>query len=240
MSRLREDINARRDVLLPLVIRDYDIVENLNEGANVRAVSQVRINELRQIEATLATFQLADRQAELVMAQERATNAQQAATSQLKIANDAAEVAKGTNEEVAFWSRRFITNLAIANGAAFVAVLSFMLKKDSPFVPFNDVFEALKAFGYGTTVAACYPLVRILELKSYVYIRKRQLEGLASIPKSFAKRIWSDYGGSIPIVLGSALLFGSGMVTVLGSAQGYYNAKPQISSSTASSAISAK
>ncbi|QYF87281.1 hypothetical protein [Brevundimonas sp. PAMC22021] len=202
---------------------DRQEVANPNNHPAVREAALGKLNELFHIESTLATYQLADAQRELVAAQTAATRAQEAATDELRIANAAADDAKTKGEEVQFWSRRFLTNLLVANAAGFVAVLTFMVKTDSPVIRQEDVLNALACFGSGAVLGGCVPLFRIIEVRFGSGFHKVGPD--AQPRKSPWGRFYSDNGLNFVAAVGGSILLAMGIMVVIGCARGYYAAK---------------
>lgn len=236
MSDIREQLNLRRMHLLadePQFLRDL-----ARSGDDARHVAASRhFAELRQIEGILATFQLADAQLQLVKAQVEATAVQRAATDEQRKSNEADALARSESEEATFWTRRFLNTIALASAAAFVSVLTFATKTDSPYVPTPDLAKMLFAFGAAATLGAITPLYQLSEMK-----RKKFMERFYAIPNdhpSVQGRLtqvmlrfikvagkWDNPRWVIPA--GTTVLFIMGMMIAMGSVQGYLAAKPPL------------
>jgi hypothetical protein len=223
MADIRPNLNSRLAKLKLLYGRDVEIPETEDVDSKAFKIAEANRAEIRHLESTLATFQLADAQDRATEAQTAATDEQRRANAAAEKANSDAEKAKGKSEEINFWSRRFLTNVAIANGAGFVAVLSFMVKPDSPIIEATDIWSAMELFGMGTALAASVPILRLLE------IGFTELANLAATPKRF-RFIYKPYEYGFMNWSAAFLasgLFISGMAVTIGCARGYYEARPQ-------------
>ncbi len=159
MSDIRARLNVRRDDLLARVPRDEMFVEGgAHVGSQSYDIASRNLGELRAIEATLATMQLADAQMGVAAAQREIAAAQRAA-------NDQADTARSVKEEESFWSRRYLTTLAVANAGGLFAFLAFLTRADAPLVPWWMVTSAFGAFLLGSVYGGTYPLQRLLLLK---------------------------------------------------------------------------
>lgn len=241
MSNIREQLNMRRAELRNA---EHVFLEDLHFGArHPRYDAAARaLAELRQIEGILATFQLADAQMKLVTAQELATQAQREATLEQQRANQADSQAKSASEEETFWKRRFLNTIALASAAAFVSVLTFATKTDSPYVPADDLGNMLFAFGSAATLGAVTPIFQLLD----IYNRGigARVKAIPEDHPRFSTKIgklmlrlyktakkWDASGWIIPAATG--LLFVMGMMMAMGSVQGYLSAKPTVSTKPA-------
>lgn len=236
MTDIREQLNLRRSLLLA---DEAQFLRDLARGGNdPRHMAASRhFAELRQIEGILATFQLADAQIRLVRAQEEATLVQRAATEERRRTNEAEALARSETEEVTFWTRRFLNTIAIASAAAFVSVLTFATKADSPYVPTADLGKMLYAFGAAAILGAITPLYQLSEMKRGKFVARfnaipndhPDMQGWA---KQFMLRTikflgkWDNPRWIIPG--GTTLLFIAGMMIAMGSVQGYLGAKPPL------------
>lgn len=158
MGDIREQLNERLRELRQTAANDSMWVR---EGAAPNSVNYQRASrnlaELREVEATLATMQLADAQIEVA-------NAQRDVAEQQRLANLADATKRSTAEETAFWARRFLTSITVANVGALVAVLLFLSKPDSPLVPVTSAALAIQLFTLGALVGGAYPLAKIFAL----------------------------------------------------------------------------
>lgn len=190
------------------------------------------------MEATLATFQLAD-------AQDRATQAQQAATEQQRLANVAdsaeqrhlareAEKSKATEEEITFWTRRFMTSVSIASAAGFVAVLTFLLKTDSPAIGVKPVRMALTYFGVAAGMGAFVPIIHLLSIYSRrlfslyeATITQRQdpRPSFTAALLLIYRTLYANPFLNWFYVMTAVMLFVGAVTITVGSAAGYYEAR---------------
>lgn len=158
MSDIRDELNKRLQELRETAAKD---VVSVRDGAAPTSVTYERASrnlaELREVEATLATMQLAD-------AQRDVANAQREVADQQRVANEADARQRSTAEESAFWARRFLTSITIANVGGLVAVLVFLSKPDSPVVPLDSAGWAVRLFAAGTFLGGAYPLAKITAL----------------------------------------------------------------------------
>lgn len=154
MSDIRDDLNARMNVLRAQFSVNADIVRTSLSDSRDFATAQRNIQELRDIESTIATMQLAD-------AQDRVAKSQLEVASQQQAANTADAAKRSANEESSFWARRFLTSITVANLGGFVAVVLFLSKSDSPLVDISDVSMAIRTFALGTAIGGIYPLAKI-------------------------------------------------------------------------------
>lgn len=187
---IRDQLNQRLRELRQTEGRDAMWVR---EGAAPRSANYERASrnlaELREVEATLATMQLADAQLEVAKAQ-REVAAQQ------RHANDADAMKRSKAEDSAFWARRFLTSITVANVGALVAVLVFMSKPDSPLVPTSSTTMAVRLFMVGTLLGGFYPVGKIFAL--WLWNDQR---------RPLAPRIIADI--FLPAVAAAALFAGS-------------------------------
>lgn len=116
------------------------------------------IGELRSIEATLATMQLADAQRENARAQRAVAEAQ-------ADANRAEADARELNNDRSFWARRFMTTATVANAAGLVSVLSYAARPEAMAVGKEQVAAVLAYFFAGTFLGGLYPLFRLLGIQ---------------------------------------------------------------------------
>lgn len=203
MTMIREDLNRRLEALKLTLGEDELHLRMEAPNSMIFGRAKRNVEELRAIEATLATMQLADAQRDLAAAQEKVAGAQVAA-------NKHAEAEKSRAEEVNFWLRRLLTTTAIANAVGFVSVVAFMTKSDSPLIAPKDVGQALSAFFGGTLVGGAFPVVRIFQLWA---------DSLAD--RGEGKGIRFDW-----IYAAAAIgLFLYGLLLVIGCARGYYSAR---------------
>lgn len=234
MGDIRDQLNAR---LHTLRAQEPALLHDLDYGhPDHRYIAASRsLGELRQIEGILATYQLADAQMKLVAAQERATEAQRDATEAQLKANEVESQARSQSEEETFWTRRFLNTIALASAAAFVSVLTFATKTDSPHVPTEDLGKMLFAFGAAASLGAVTPLYQLTEIR-----RRKLMERIYAIPNdhpavegrmtNFLLRLlklagnWDKARWFIPTC--TAFLFVLGMMVVMGSVNGYLVSKP--------------
>lgn len=171
MTDIRHRLNVRREQLIEREEADH---KTLNAGAATTSRFQTaarNVEELRSIDATLATMQLADAQRELANSQRQVAEAQQEANRQS--AKEGAD-----REEVGYWARRFLTNITIANSAAFAAIVLFISKPDSPLMDYEAVRKATMLFFYGMILGGALPLLALLGMfvkssKSVTYVTNR-------------------------------------------------------------------
>lgn len=245
MSDIRDLLNDRRDELAQTWMLDRVMLEKRGVDTESYRKALDRQKEREHIEATLATFQLADAQRELVAAQERATEAQILATAEQRVANaaasqekkdadEAASKAKIVEEEVTFWTRRFMTSMSIANAAGFIAVLTFMFKQDSPAIQSRDVRLALAYFGIGAIMGGLVPVIHLMTIwaRSYFGGRLKEIEQQPGGPSSSLKFMLTVnnafYGNRYltwVYVLSGFSLFAWALVITVGCATGYYDAR---------------
>ena len=158
MGDIRDQLNVRLQQLRLSAEKDAMWVR---DGADPRSSAYERASrnlaELRQVEATLAAMQLADAQREVALAQREVAEQQ-------RVANEAEAVKRSLAEESAFWTRRFLTSITVANVGGLVAVLVFMSKPDSPLVPILSASLAVRYFMAGAVLGGAYPLAKIAAL----------------------------------------------------------------------------
>lgn len=158
MGDIRDQLNDRLKELRLTAVKDAMWVR---DGADPRSRNYERasrnLSELREVEATLATMQLADAQLEVAKAQ-RDVAAQQ------RVANQADAARQSRAEEIAFWARRFLTSVTVANVGGLAAVLVFLSKPDSPLVSMGAANLAIYSFSLGTVVGSFSPLAKIMQL----------------------------------------------------------------------------
>lgn len=156
MTDIRENLNRRRQELLLSFDNDAMWVR---DGANPNSAQYERskrnIVELREIEATLATMQLADAQAGVAGAQREVAAAQ-------RDANETAEKERTASEDVTFWTRRFLTTISVGNAAGLSAVLIAMNQADAPSVGLERLGWIILAFGGGAFLGGTVPLLRLV------------------------------------------------------------------------------
>lgn len=159
MTHIRDDLNRRLAELRDASVQDAVWVrDGAAPGSAYFERASRNLNELRSIEATLATMQLADAQLEVADAQREVAQAQ-------RQANEEEASKRSKSEETAFWARRYFTTIAVANAGALFAVVAFMVKPDSPAFPDEDVLGIIRLLMAGTVMGGAYPLVRIAGLR---------------------------------------------------------------------------
>ncbi len=140
---------------------DHDTLNGGHATSSRFQTAARNVEELRSIEATLATMQLADAQREVASSQRQVAEAQQKA-------NEHANQEGAHREEFGYWARKFLTNITIANSAGFAAIVLFISKPDSPLMDYKSVEQAAQSFFLGMTSGGIYPLLSMaaLEIKS--------------------------------------------------------------------------
>lgn len=155
MTDIRGRLNERRQELLVSFDQDAMWVRDGAAPSSARyARSQRNIDELREIEATLATMQLTDAQINVAHAQHEVAAAQRSAT-------EGAERARAASEDVIFWTRRFLTTISVGNAAGLSAVLIAMNQADAPSVDIRRLVWIIIAFGGGAFLGGTVPLLRL-------------------------------------------------------------------------------
>jgi hypothetical protein len=194
MGDIREQLNVRLGELRRTASNDAMWVR---EGAAPNSAYYERASrnlaELRDVEATLATMQLADAQLEVA-------KAQRDVAEQQRLANAADATKRSTAEETAFWARRFLTSITVANVGALVAVLLFLSKPDSPLVPMSTATLAVQFFTLGTIVGGAYPLAKMLAL--WIWGDRR---------KPLHAVVVADF--CLPALVAGSLILGAGITT---------------------------
>lgn len=171
MTDIRHRLNVRREQLIEREALDHKTL-NAGQATSSRFQTAARnVEELRSIDATLATMQLADAQKELANSQRQVAEAQQEANRQ-------SEKEGADREELGYWTRRFLTNITIANSAAFAAIVLFISKPDSPLMDYEAVKKATMLFFYGMILGGALPLLALLGMfvkssKSVTYVTNR-------------------------------------------------------------------
>lgn len=158
MTDIRQRLNDRRAELLNSFDEDAMWVRDgaAPSGPQYER-SQRNIAELRDIENTLALMQLADSQDGVAKAQREVAEAQRDLNAQ-------EQKSRSASEETAFWIRRFLTTVAIANAAGLVSVLAGISKTDAPLLNSAAVVVAVVCFSAGTVLGGLYPLLRAAAL----------------------------------------------------------------------------
>jgi len=155
VTDIREKLNERRNELLGTFERDAAWVRDGADPSSPRYERSKRnIDELREIEATLATMQLADAQLRVADAQHEVASAQRAS-------NEAADKERAASEDVTFWTRRFLTTISLGNAAGLSAVLIAMNQADAPSVDIRRLGWIIIAFGTGAFLGGTVPLLRL-------------------------------------------------------------------------------
>lgn len=155
MTDIRERLNERREELLQNFDKDAMWVRDGADPSSPRYErSRRNIVELREIEATLATMQLADAQVGVADAQREVAAAQ-------RDANLTAERERSASEDVTFWSRRYLTTISVGNAAGLSAVLIAMNQADAPAVDLRGLVWIILAFGGGAFLGGTVPLLRV-------------------------------------------------------------------------------
>lgn len=155
MTDIRHRLNVRREQLIEREAADHKTL-NAGQATTSRFQTAARnVEELRSIDATLATMQLADAQREVASSQRKVAEAQQEANRQSE--RDGAD-----REEVGYWTRRFLTNITIANSAGFAAIVLFISKPDAPLMDYEAVKKATMYFFYGMILGGALPLLALL------------------------------------------------------------------------------
>jgi len=173
VTDIRGRLNERRRELLLSFDQDAMWVRDgaAPSSANY-ARSQRNIDELREIEATLATMQLTDAQIGVAHAQREVAAAQRSATED-------AERARAASEDVTFWSRRFLTTISVGNAAGLSAVLIAMNQADAPTVDLRRLVWIIFAFGSGAFLGGTVPLLRLAFASEHLLPMRPFLEILA-------------------------------------------------------------
>ncbi|HEV2082794.1 MAG TPA: hypothetical protein VGR32_10125 [Brevundimonas sp.] len=153
MSDIRDNLNRRREALLPRVPLAEAHLTGAQPGSVAFDEAQQLIKELREIESILATMQLADAQREVASAQRQTADAQ-------RKANEQASERQSQGEEINFWLRRFLLNLTVGNVAGLFAALLFITRADAPLMPVSSVRQAVVWFLIGSVIGALFPLAR--------------------------------------------------------------------------------
>ena len=148
MTEIRAGLNRRLEELRGRLEFDKDNLLKYGPEDHMYLHAQRNISELREVEAILATMQLADAQLQVAKAQREDTEARSKKAS--------------TAEEFSFWSRRFLTTTTVAHAVGLVSTLAFLTKKDSPRVPVEDVEKVLECFLAGLLLGGSYPLMMML------------------------------------------------------------------------------
>ncbi len=155
MSDIRHNLNHRRRELLQSFEGDAKWVRDGAAPSSERYErSRRNIDELREIEATLATMQLADAQIKVAEAQFEVANSQRALS-------EAADRARSASEDATFWGRRFLTTISLGNAAGLSAVLLAMGQSDAPSVNPRLLLWVIIAFGAGAFIGGTVPLLRL-------------------------------------------------------------------------------
>lgn len=236
MTDIREQLNKRREDLRR---KESRFIEELTYGTHHDSYREASRNiaELRQIEGILATFQLSDAQMRLVKAQEAATMAQLAATEEQRKANEADSRAKADSEEITFWTRRFINTISIASAAAFVSVLTFATKTDSPYVPPEDLRWMLGYFGGAAVMGAIVPIYQLVNIRfkrtREFYTNPTYEDLRASFPMNDLRRKAGKFMHDYHVVTwitpaATTTMFVFGMAYAVGALEGYLKAKPDM------------
>jgi len=155
VTDIRGKLNERRRELLESFDEDAMWVRDGADPSSARYErSRRNIDELREVEATLATMQLADAQAGVAGAQREVAAAQRAA-------NETAEKERTASEDVTFWTRRFLTTISVGNAAGLSATLIAMNQADAPSVSLGRLAWIILAFGGGAFLGGTVPLLRL-------------------------------------------------------------------------------
>ena len=171
MTDIRHRLNVRREQLIEREATDHKTL-NAGQATTSRFQTAARnVEELRSIDATLATMQLADAQREVASSQRKVAEAQQEANKQ-------SEREGADREEFGYWTRRFLTNITIANSAGFAAIVLFISKPDSPLMDYEAVKKATMYFFYGMILGGAVPILAMLGMfvnspKSMTYFINR-------------------------------------------------------------------
>jgi len=161
MTDIRANLNRRRDDLRPRLEAAHDTIHRTVIGSPEYEGHRQVIDEVAAIEATLATMQLADAQRAVARAQHEVATAQQ-------VANQRADSERSAREDEAYWVRKFMTNITIANGAGLAAGVLFMIKSDSPLVEPEIVGKVVKMFAVGTVMGGALPLLALLGMSGFM------------------------------------------------------------------------
>lgn len=113
-------------------------------------------DELRSLEQEAAALEL--RRASVIEANDMQRKAAELART------DAADAR--ASEEATFWFRRFFTSLAIANGAAFVALAAGFLQADDRALVAPLLPSPMTHFGVGMVLAGAVPLLFWLKIQT--------------------------------------------------------------------------
>lgn len=172
MTDIRANLNRRRDDLRPRLAEAHDRIHRTVIGSPAYEGHRQVIEEVAAIEATLATMQLADAQREVARAQHEVATAQETA-------NQRADVERNAREDEAYWLRKFMTNITIANGAGLAAGVLFMIKSDSPLVEPEVVTKVVTLFSIGTIMGGALPLLALLGTAGFKQITVAAIERFA-------------------------------------------------------------
>lgn len=158
MTDIRQELNLRRNELREREPEDRLMLARESPRSQEYERAVRNIGELRSIEATLATMQLADAQRENARAQRAVAEAQ-------ADANRAEADARELNNDRSFWARRFMTTATVANAAGLVSVLSYAARPEAMAVGKEQVAAVLAYFFAGTFLGGLYPLFRLLGIQ---------------------------------------------------------------------------
>lgn len=146
-------IEARREFLVGEIERLLEMsADRRSSSSPLRRLLDSLYEQLVALDSLASQARLVEAQHQVASAQRESAEAQRQATTQ-------AERDRRGRENRAFWSRRFLTYLAVAHGAGAFAAITSLLRSPPPVASNYQVFGVISCFGMGLVVAGTIPMI---------------------------------------------------------------------------------